>query len=232
LPYKDKEKAKETRSKPENKARHNAYLKEYNSRPKVIARKKVYSSRPEIKVKKKEDDLKPEVKARTKEITNTLIHITDNTQNDSFTDKYLEEINLDLSKSLMFFTFNNIDNINPILRDRMIIIKVNKYSLNDKKELCKNFLIKEICLSYNIKLDDIIIKDEDIEYIINRTTEEEGVRNLQRNINNIYSYINMNRFIKIDDKLITFPYTITRELINKYIIMKREDNLINLSLYL
>jgi ATP-dependent Lon protease len=166
------------------------------------------------------------------EITNTLIHITDNTQNDSFSDKYLEEINLDLSKSLMFFTFNNIDNINPILRDRMIIIKVNKYSLNDKKELCKNFLIKEICLSYNIKLDDIIIKDEDIEYIINRTTEEEGVRNLQRNINNIYSYINMNRFIKTDDKLLTFPYIITRELINKYIIMKREDNLINLSLYL
>ena len=166
------------------------------------------------------------------EITNTLIHITDNTQNDNFSDKYLEEINLDLSKSLMFFTFNNIDNINPILRDRMIIIKVDKYSLSDKVKLCKNFLIKEICLSYNIKMDDIIIKDEDIEYLINRTTEEEGVRNLQRNINNIYSYINMNRYIKIDDKLITFPFTITKELINKYIIMKREDNLINLSLYL
>jgi ATP-dependent Lon protease len=166
------------------------------------------------------------------EITNTLIHITDNTQNDSFSDKYLEEINLDLSKSLMFFTFNNIDNINPILRDRMIIIKVDKYSISDKIKLCKNFLIKEICISYNIKSDDIIIKDEDIEYVINRTTEEDGVRNLQRNINNIYSYINMNKYIKIDDKLIKFPFTITRKFIDKYIIMKREDNLINLSLYL
>ena len=166
------------------------------------------------------------------EITNTLIHITDNTQNDSFSDKYLEEINLDLSKSLMFFTFNNIDNINPILRDRMIIIKVDKYSISDKIKLCKNFLIKEICISYNIKDDDIIIKDEDIEYVINRTTEEDGVRNLQRNINNIYSYINMNKYIKIDDKLIKFPFTITRKFIDKYIIMKREDNLINLSLYL
>jgi ATP-dependent Lon protease len=166
------------------------------------------------------------------EITNTLIHITDNTQNDSFSDKYLEELNLDLSKSLMFFTFNNIDNINPILRDRMIIIKVDKYSISDKIKLCKNFLIKEICTSYNIKSDDIIIKDENIEYIINRTTEEDGVRNLQRNINNIYSYINMNRYIKIDDKLIKFPFTISREFINKYIIMKRDDNLINLSLYL
>ena len=166
------------------------------------------------------------------EITNTLIHITDNTQNDSFSDKYLEELNLDLSKSLMFFTFNNIDNINPILRDRMIIIKVDKYSISDKIKLCKNFLIKEICTSYNIKSDNIIIKDENIEYIINRTTEEDGVRNLQRNINNIYSYINMNRYIKIDDKLIKFPFTISREFINKYIIMKRDNNLINLSLYL
>ena len=166
------------------------------------------------------------------EITNTLIHITDNTQNVSFSDKYLEELNLDLSKSLMFFTFNNIDNINPILRDRMIIIKVDKYSISDKIKLCKNFLIKEICTSYNIKSDNIIIKDENIEYIINRTTEEDGVRNLQRNINNIYSYINMNRYIKIDDKLIKFPFTISREFINKYIIMKRDNNLINLSLYL
>jgi len=166
------------------------------------------------------------------EITNTLIHLTDNTQNDNFSDKYLEELNLDLSKSLMFFTFNNIDNISPILRDRMIIIKIDKYTLSDKIQLAKNFLINEICNSYNILSTNIIISDSDIEYIITKTTEEDGVRNLQRNINNIYSYINMNRFIKIDDKLIEFPFTITRDFIDKYIIMKRDNNLINLSIYL
>ena len=80
-------------------------------------------------------------------------------------------------------------------------------------------------------MDDIIIKNEDIEYIINRTTEEDGVRNLQRNINNIYSYINMNRYIKINDELIKFPFIITREIIDKYIIIKRDNNLINLSMY-
>ena len=110
------------------------------------------------------------------EITNTLIHITDPTQNDNFTDKYLEEIKIDLSKSLMFFTFNNIEKVNPILRDRMIIIKADKYSLKDKIELSRNFLIKEICKSYNISNDDIIIDDKDIEYIITKTTEEDGVR--------------------------------------------------------
>jgi ATP-dependent Lon protease len=166
------------------------------------------------------------------DIINTLIHLTDTTQNDSFTDKYLEEIKLDLSKSLMFFTFNNIEKINPILRDRMIIIKVDKYKLADKIELSKNHLIKDICKSYNISENDILIDDKEIEYIINKTTEEDGVRNLQRNINNIYSHINMHRFIKMaNDKTIEFPFKITREVIDKYL-LKREDNLNNLSLYL
>lgn len=167
------------------------------------------------------------------EITNTLIHITDTTQNDNFTDKYLEEIKLDLSKSLMFFTFNNIDKVNPILRDRMIIIKADKYSLKEKIELSRNFLIKEICKSYNISNNDIIIEDKDIEYIITKTIEEDGVRNLQRNINNIYSHINMNRFIKTDnEELITLPYKLTIKDIDKYLIMKREENLNLLSIYL
>jgi ATP-dependent Lon protease len=168
------------------------------------------------------------------EITNTLIHITDSTQNDNFTDKYLEEIKLDLSKSLMFFTFNNIEKVNPILRDRMIIIKADKYSLKDKIELSRNFLIKEICKSYNINNDDIIIDDKDIEYIITKTTEEDGVRNLQRNINNIYSHINMNRFIKTDDnnELISLPYKLTIKDIDKYLIMKRDEKSNFLSIYL
>jgi len=167
------------------------------------------------------------------EITNTLIHLTDSTQNDNFTDKYLEEIKLDLSKSLMFFTFNDIERINPILRDRMIIINVDKYNVADKIELSKNYLIKDICKSYNIAENDIIIDNDEIEYIINKTTEEDGVRNLQRNINNIYSHINMHRFIKMpDDKIIEFPFRITKEVIDKYIIMKRENNRNNYSMYL
>lgn len=167
------------------------------------------------------------------EIINTLIHITDSTQNNSYTDKFFENIELDLSKSLMFFTFNNIEEINPILRDRMIIIKANGYSLNDKIKLSRDYLIKDIAKSYNFKDGDIIIDDKTIEYLINKTTTEDGVRNLQRNINNIYSYINLHKYIKINDKLLNFPFTITKEFIDKYIIMKRDnENLNYLSLYL
>lgn len=168
------------------------------------------------------------------EIINTLIHITDGTQNDKYSDKYLEEIELDLSKSIFFFTFNNIEKINPILLDRMIIIKIDKYTREDKLKLTKHSLLEVIYKSYNFKDGDVIISDEMLYYIIDNTTEEDGVRNLQRNINNIYSYINMNRYIPSgdDNKLIKFPYEIKKEFINKYLIMKKGETQNNLSMYL
>ncbi len=171
------------------------------------------------------------------EIINTLIHITDSTQNDKFADKYIEELELDLSKSIIFFTFNNIDNINPILRDRMIIINIDKYSREDKLKLVKHSLLEVIYKSYNFNEKDIIISDDMIYHIIDNTVQEDGVRNLQRNINNIYSYINMNRYMTIDsdDKkinLIKFPFTINKEFIDKYMILKKKEDNPVLSMYL
>jgi len=75
-----------------------------------------------------------------------------------------------------------------------------------------------------------------IYHIIDNTTQEDGVRNLQRNINNIYSYINMNRYMTIDNKsdnkLIKFPFTVTKEFIDKYMILKKKEDSPVLSMYL
>ena len=166
------------------------------------------------------------------EIINTLIHITDGTQNEKFSDKYLEEIELDISKSIIFFTFNDINKVNPILRDRMIVINIDKYSREDKLKLTRHSLLEVIYRSYNFNEDDVKISDDVIYHIIDNTTEEDGVRNLQRNINNIYSYINMNRYLMIDGKTIKFPFEVKKEFVDKYLIMKRENNKNNLSMYL
>jgi ATP-dependent Lon protease len=87
-------------------------------------------------------------------------------------------------------------------------------------------------MSYNFTINDVILTDEIIYYIIDNTTQEDGVRNLQRNLNNIYSYININRYIKIDDSLISFPFTITKSYVDKYLISKKESDLNYLSMYL
>ena len=70
--------------------------------------------------------------SRGDEIINTLIHLTDPIQNEKYTDKYFQEIDLDLSKSIIIFTYNNEEYINPILKDRMITINVNGYTAKEK----------------------------------------------------------------------------------------------------
>jgi ATP-dependent Lon protease len=155
--------------------------------------------------------------SRGDEIINTLIHLTDPVQNDKYTDKYFQEIDLDLSKSIIIFTYNNEDYINPILKDRMITINVKGYTNKEKFKIAKDYLIDEIIPKYNIKKGDIIFDDDLIEYIVELTsTQENGVRTLKREINNIISWVNMMRYIKTDDNEIVFPYKVTKDYYNKY----------------
>lgn len=171
--------------------------------------------------------------SRGDEIINTLIHITDSVQNDKYTDKYFQEIDLDLSKSIIIFTYNNEDCINPILKDRMITINVNGYNAKEKFEIAKNYLIGELLPKYNMKMGDIIFEDKLLEYIISLTSSEEGgVRNLKRELNNIISWINMMRYIKTDNILITLPFEANIEYYNKYCKKITKKSYESMSMYL
>ena len=150
------------------------------------------------------------------EIINTLIHITDPVQNDRFTDRYFEEIDLDISRSMIVFTFNDESLINPILKDRMIVINVKGYNNQEKLVLAKDYIIPEILLQYNLTKGDILFGDDVLTYIIEAVESEEGVRNLKRAINNTISWINMMRYVSIDDISITLPFEIDAKFYDKY----------------
>jgi len=150
------------------------------------------------------------------EIINTLIHITDPVQNDKFNDRYFEEIDLDISRSMIVFTFNDEKLINPILRDRMIVINVKGYNNQEKIVLARDYLIPEILKQYNMKKGDIIFNDDVLIHIINNIEGEEGVRNLKRAINNIISWINMMIYVSIDNVSIDIPYEINTKFYDKY----------------
>lgn len=174
--------------------------------------------------------------SRGDEIINTLIHLTDPIQNEKFTDKYFQEIDLDISKSIIIFTYNNEEYINPILKDRMITINVNGYTSKEKLIIVKNYLLDEILPKYNFKKGDIIMDDNLIEYIILLTSKNEsGVRGLKRAINDLVSWINMMKYIKTDNIEIILPYKVTIDFYNKYCIKNnktsREGELIS-SMYL
>ena len=150
------------------------------------------------------------------EIINNLIHITDPVQNDKFNDRYFEEIDLDISRSMIIFTFNDISLINPILKDRMIVINVKGYNNQEKIVLAKDYLIPEILMQFNLKKGDIIFSDEVLIHIIENIEGEEGVRNLKRAINNTISWINMMRYVSIDNITINIPHEINVKFYDKY----------------
>lgn len=156
------------------------------------------------------------------EIIGILTHLIDSTQNNEFHDKYFSEINFNLSNCLFIFSYNDESKINPILKDRMYTIETKGYSVKDKIIIAKNFIIPSIEKEMCLKTGDVVLSETAIQYIIEKfTNPEQGVRNLKRNIEIIYSKINLYRFLKpnttlFDNKIIDikFPYVLTDTIIN------------------
>uniref|UniRef100_A0A6C0IY09 AAA+ ATPase domain-containing protein n=1 Tax=viral metagenome TaxID=1070528 RepID=A0A6C0IY09_9ZZZZ len=140
--------------------------------------------------------------AKGEEISNLLCHLTDQSQNSLFHDKYFSGIDFDLSKATFIFSYNEESKINPILLDRMTRIKTKGFCVGDKQKIAINYLLPYICKKINFTKDDIIFDNEILKYIIeNYTEKEEGVRNLKRALTSIISKINILKLLSgVKDK--------------------------------
>jgi ATP-dependent Lon protease len=116
--------------------------------------------------------------------SSALLEVLDPEQNSTFTDNYLE-IEYDLSKVLFIATANALDTINPALRDRMEIIEINGYTLEEKYMIAKSHLIPKQRREHGLKARDVTFTKAGIIKIIDGYTRESGVRNLERNIGSI-----------------------------------------------
>ena len=145
------------------------------------------------------------------EIIHFLTHLTDQSQNDRFQDNYFSGINLDLSKALFIFSFNDESKIDRILKDRMYVINTNGFKTKDKIEIANNYLLPELLNTFKYH-NNIVFNNDIIEYIIeNFTHKEQGVRNLKRCIETIISKVNMYELLYDKDKKcceINLPYDI------------------------
>lgn len=113
--------------------------------------------------------------------TSALLEVLDPEQNDTFSDNYLE-IEYDLSRVLFIATANSLETIPAPLRDRMEIINISGYTLEEKTQIAKKYLIPKQITENGLKVDQITIVDDAIELIIDQYTRESGVRNLDREV--------------------------------------------------
>ena len=126
------------------------------------------------------------------EIVHMLTHLTDPSQNTLFQDNYFPGINLDLSKALFIFSYNDESRVNKILKDRMYVIHTKGFNIEDKLKISREYLIPEIYNTFMFEQNEIIFTDDILKNIIqNYTQNEEGVRNLKRCIETIISKINI-----------------------------------------
>jgi ATP-dependent Lon protease len=167
------------------------------------------------------------------EIAGILTHLTDTSQNSEFHDKYFTEIDFDLSKCLFIFSYNDESKINPILKDRMYRIHTKGYSVKQKSVISNNYLLPKIREQVKFSTEDIIIPEQSINYIVdNHCNKEDGVRNLKRCLEIIYTKLNLYRLMKPGTNLfeedmslkVQFPFTVTKDVIDK-LIKKNTDNL-------
>jgi len=166
------------------------------------------------------------------EIAGILTHLTDTTQNSQFHDKYFVEIDFDLSKCLFIFSYNDESKVNPILRDRMYRIQTKGYDKKQKTFISSDYLLPKIRDQIKFTNEDIIIPDESLHYIIDTHCEkEDGVRNLKRCLEIIYTKLNLYRLMKPESNLfekemsikVEFPFTVTKLIVDKLIKKEADD---------
>ncbi len=145
-----------------------------------------------------------------KEIIGILTHLIDSTQNDTFQDKYFSNIDLDLSKALFIFSYNDVELIDKILLDRIHRIKFDNLKLEDKIIISKEYLIPELETKFGV--ENIFNFSEDIiKYLIEIYTNEPGVRKLKEILFEIISTINL-ELLKRTDKY-SIPVNINHDTI-------------------
>jgi ATP-dependent Lon protease len=116
--------------------------------------------------------------------SSALLEVLDPEQNSAFNDHYVE-VDFDLSRIMFIATANSLSNIQPALLDRMEIIEVNGYTIEEKIEITKRHLLPKQREQHGLKSKDVLLKTSVIEKVIEDYTRESGVRGLEKKIGSL-----------------------------------------------
>jgi ATP-dependent Lon protease len=120
--------------------------------------------------------------------SSALLEVLDPEQNNTFQDHYLD-VPFDLSKILFVATANQASQIPAPLRDRMEIIEVSGYTLQEKLQIAKQYIVPEQISEHGLNLEHIDFPDEGINFLIESYTREAGVRSLKREVGALCRFV-------------------------------------------
>lgn len=149
--------------------------------------------------------------------SSALLEVLDPEQNSEFIDNYLE-VEYDLSKVLFIATANSLDTIQPALRDRMEIIEVSGYTIEEKIEIAKRHLVPKQKKEHGLKTKDFTFDNKSIQFLIEGYTRESGVRSLERVVGSVIRSVA--KSIAMEEE---YPKKATPEFIEKVLGGKRFD---------
>ncbi|MDZ4715958.1 MAG: endopeptidase La [Cytophagales bacterium] len=116
--------------------------------------------------------------------SSALLEVLDPEQNNTFNDNYIE-VEYDLSKVLFIATANSLDSIQPALRDRMEIIEITGYTVEEKLQIAKKHLVPKQMKEHGLPVSTVKFSSQALLKIIAHYTRESGVRSLERKIGSV-----------------------------------------------
>jgi ATP-dependent Lon protease len=127
--------------------------------------------------------------------SSALLEVLDPEQNSTFTDNYLE-VEYDLSRVLFIATANSLETIQPALRDRMEIIDLTGYTLEEKTQIAKKHLWPKLLTDHGLSGKDVAITTSALQRVIDDYTRESGVRSLERKLGAVVRNIAKSKAMK------------------------------------
>jgi ATP-dependent Lon protease len=116
--------------------------------------------------------------------SSALLEVLDPEQNSTFYDHYVE-VDFDLSNVMFIATANSLSSIQPALLDRMEILEVNGYTIEEKIEIAKQHLVPKQREAHGLKTKDVTLKNDVLEKLVEDYTRESGVRALEKKIGSV-----------------------------------------------
>lgn len=156
------------------------------------------------------------------EVQNLLVHLTDPVQNGEFEDKYLSGVNIDLSRIMFTFSANDLNKIDRVLLDRMIVVQLQGYNQKEKVAIAENYLLPAALKDVGLT-EKVAVSKEVLEYVLSEyASEETGVRELKRCMEQITQKVNMLRMFNSKElpfyiKDFALPFVVKKEHVDLFL---------------